>query len=111
MDRKISQLLFALSLLALVLMLAVVWQASTPSWKTYQREFYRLEAMGEPNAAAKSAVLEAPLMVKQILLPGLQRVDRCTTCHMGVEDPTMKSASLPHTFHPDLGPHIPAKFG
>jgi mono/diheme cytochrome c family protein len=111
MDRRISQLLFALSLLALVLMIAVVWQASTPSWKNYQRDFYRLEAMGEPNAAAKSAVLETPFMVKQILLPGLQRVDRCTTCHLGVEDPTMKAAAQPHTYHPNLGPHIPAKFG
>jgi hypothetical protein len=27
------------------------------------------------------------------MLTGLQRVDRCTTCHLGVEDPTMKSAS------------------
>jgi mono/diheme cytochrome c family protein len=111
MERNMPKLFFALSLAALVLMLAAIWQASTPAWKKYQQEFYRMEAQGEPNAAAKSAVSSAPLNIRQILLPGLQRVDRCGTCHLGVEDPTMKSASHPFRFHPDLAPHIPSKFG
>ncbi len=111
MDRRMPQLFFALSLIVLVVMLAAVWQATTPPWKQYQARYYRLEAMGEPNAAAKNAVLATPLAVQQILLPALQRVDRCTTCHLGVEDPTMKGAPLPFTFHPNLLPHRPAKFG
>lgn len=105
------QFLFALSLAALALMLAAVWQAGTPAWKNYQNGFYRLEAQGEPNAAAKSAVLATPLVIRQVLLPGLQRVDRCTTCHMGVEDPTMKKSPQPYTFHPNLAPHVPSRFG
>ena len=105
------QFFFALSLIALALMLAAVWQAGRPAWKDYQGQFRRLEAVGEPNAAAKSAVLETPLTIRQALLPGLQRVDRCTTCHLGVEDPTMKSAPEPFTFHPNLAPHSPARFG
>ena len=111
MERRLPQFFFALSLIALALMLAAVWQAGTPAWKTYQREFHRLEAAGEPNAAAKSDVLNAALVIRQDLLPGLQRVDRCTTCHLGVEDPTMKNAPQPFTFHPNLAPHVPAKFG
>ena len=105
------QLFFALSLIALGLMLAVVWQASAPAWKTYQREFHRQESVGEPNALAKNAMLTTPLDIRQVLLPGLQRVDRCTTCHLGVEDPTMKNAPQPFTFHANLVPHVPAKFG
>ena len=105
------QFFFALSLIALVLMLAAVWQAGTPTWKTYQQEYHRLEAAGEPNAVAKAAVVDTALIIRQNLLPGLQRVDRCTTCHLGVEDPTMKSASHPFRFHPNLTPHVPARFG
>ena len=105
------QLFFALSLIALALMLAVVWQASAPAWKTYQGEFHRLESVGEPNALAKNAMLTTPLDIRQVLLPGLQRVDRCTTCHLGVEDPTMKNAPQPFTFHANLAPHVPARFG
>jgi mono/diheme cytochrome c family protein len=105
------QLFFALSLIALALMLAVVWQAGAPAWKTYQREFHRLESVGEPNALSKNAMLTTPLDIRQVLLPGLQRVDRCTTCHLGVEDPTMKNAPQPFTFHANLAPHVPARFG
>ena len=111
MERRLPQFFFALSLIVLALMLAAVWQAGTPEWKTYQRNFHRLEAVGEPNAAAKSDVLNAALVIRQDLLPGLQRVDRCTTCHLGVEDPTMKNAPQPFTFHPNLSPHVPSKFG
>ncbi|MBZ5724367.1 MAG: c-type cytochrome [Acidobacteriia bacterium] len=105
------QFFFALSLIALVLMLGAVWQAAAPSWKKYQQEYHRLESLGEPNAAAKAAVLNTALDIRQELLPGLQRVDRCTTCHLGVEDPTMKNAPQPFTFHPNLAPHVVAKFG
>jgi hypothetical protein len=55
--------------------------------------------------------LNADLVIRQDLLPGLQRVDRCTTCHLGVEDPTMKSAPQPFAFHANLAPHVPARFG
>ncbi|MHB1960662.1 MAG: c-type cytochrome [Acidobacteriaceae bacterium] len=111
MERKLQQLFFALSLLALVLILVAEWQASTPSWKPYQRKFLQLEAQEEPNAASKAAVLATPLAINQVVLPGLQRVDRCTTCHLGVEDPTMKNAPGPFHYHAGLGPHVPSKFG
>jgi mono/diheme cytochrome c family protein len=111
MDRKLPILFFALSLTVLLLMLGAIRQASSPGWKGYQREFHRLESAGEPNAAAKAEVLNATLDIRQDLLPGLQRVDRCATCHLGVEDPTMKNAPQPFTFHSNLAPHVPAKFG
>lgn len=111
MDRKLPPIFFLLSSLALALIVAAIWQAATPSWKKYQLQYFQMEAQGEPNAAAKAAVLNTPLEIHQIILPGLQRVDRCTTCHLGVEDPTMKNAPEPFRYHQGLGPHIPAKFG
>jgi mono/diheme cytochrome c family protein len=111
MERRMSQWFFALSLVVLALMLVAVWQAGAPSWKKYQAQYYRLASQAEPNAAAKNAVMATTLAVKQALLPGLQRVDRCTTCHLGVEDPTMKNAPLPFSFHPNLAPHRSARFG
>ena len=111
MEPRLPKYFFVLCLVALVLMLGAIWQASAPSWKKYQGEYHRLAAEGEPNAAAKNAELNAPVVIRQILLPGLQRVDRCTTCHMGVEDPTMKKAAQPFTYHSNLAPHTPARFG
>jgi len=111
MERRLQQLFFALSILALVLIVAAAWQANTPSWKTYQHNFLQLEAQGEPNAVAKAAVLATPPEIHQVMLTGLQRVDRCTTCHLGVEDPTMKDAPEPFRYHANLGSHVPSKFG
>jgi mono/diheme cytochrome c family protein len=111
MERRLQQVFFALSFLALLLIVAAAWQANTPSWKTYQRNFLQLEAQGEPNAVTKAAVLATPPEIHQVMLTGLQRVDRCTTCHMGVEDPTMKNAPEPFRYHANLGPHIPSRFG
>ena len=76
MENRLPQFFFALSLVVLALMLGAVWQAGTPAWKTYQQEFHRLESVhGEPNSAAKANVLNAVLVIRQDLLPGLQRVD------------------------------------
>ncbi len=111
MDKKLPQVFFAFSFVSLVLVVVAAWQASRPSWKQYQREFYRLESQGEPNAAAKSAVMDTALEIRQELLTGLQRVDRCTTCHLGVEDPTMKNAPEPYRYHANLPPHVPSRFG
>ncbi len=111
MSRRLSVVFFALSLAALVLMVFAIRQASTPGWKDYQRTFLQLEAQGEPNAAAKAEVLDTPLAIHQVMLPGLQRVDRCTTCHLGVDDPTMKNAPEPFRYHQGLGPHASTRFG
>jgi mono/diheme cytochrome c family protein len=111
MGRRLPQIFFLLSTIALVLLLAAIWQASTPTWKDYQHQFYQLEAQGEPNAVTKAAMLSTPPEIHQILLPGLQRVDRCTTCHLGVDDPTMKNAPEPFRYHQGLGQHVPSKFG
>jgi mono/diheme cytochrome c family protein len=111
MERRLQQVFFALSILALALIVAAAWQANTPTWKTYQRNYFQLAAQGEPNAVAKAAVLATPPEIHQAMLTGLQRVDRCTTCHLGVEDPTMKNAPEPFRYHAGLGPHAPSKFG
>src|ERR1022692_3147220 len=67
MERRLPQFFFALSMIVLALMLGAIWQAGTPAWRTYQQEFRRLEAAGEPNAAAKSGVLDAALVIRQEL--------------------------------------------
>src|SRR5581483_29118 len=57
MEQRLPKYFFALCMLALVLMLGAIRQASAPSWKRYQADFHRLAAAGEPNAATKNAEL------------------------------------------------------
>ncbi|HXH61486.1 MAG TPA: c-type cytochrome [Fimbriimonadaceae bacterium] len=50
--------------------------------------------------------------IEQIVLPRLKTVERCTTCHMGIEDPMFKDAPQPFRTHPGtiIGTHSPDRF-
>lgn len=80
-------------------------------WRTTQAQFDQLQRrVKDPHALS----LAAPLGdIRQVWLPDLDRVDRCTTCHLGIDDPAFVSAGEPYTTHPDtwLGTHSPDRFG
>lgn len=67
-------------------------------WKTYQGEF--LTMASEKLGAEK--VGNIPTGIRQIWNPDLKLVDRCTTCHMGIDIPGFEDAPQPYTTHPDL---------
>ncbi len=103
---------FAAANLALVLLL--MWTMTTeyaPAWKKYQREYYRLwankltEADLKTDPALRQKLLSKPLEVKQIWDAKLEITDRCTTCHLGVENPKMTDVPQPYKVHPDVKPH------
>ena len=94
---------FALANLLLVLLL--MWTMTTeyaPEWKKYQREYYRLwaakltEADLKSDPALKQKLLSRPLEVKQIWDAKLEIIDRCMTCHMGVDNPKMTDVPQPY---------------
>ncbi len=51
--------------------------------------------------------------MQQIWLPDIDRVDRCTTCHLGVTDASTRDAAAPFRAHPGrwLETHRPDRFG
>ncbi|MBI3324392.1 MAG: hypothetical protein HYZ92_03845, partial [Candidatus Omnitrophica bacterium] len=100
MRRGVWNRLFLVSSFGLAFMfLALVWQELLPEWRGYQARYYRrlAEVTGEPARAA------TPIKVRQIHLPEFHRVDRCTTCHVGIDNPRMAGQPQPFAAHPDLG--------
>lgn len=118
MHRK---LFYALNLL---LVGAFVWSVAvdySAGWRAYQKEYWNRQARHlEKEAAAamdpeekevllkkaKSARRE-PMVVRQIIAKDLGRVDRCISCHVGMDEfanPTMTTpfAEHPFTGHPNL---------
>jgi len=104
----------AFALANLVLVLLLMWTMTTeyaPEWKKHQREYYRLWAAKLTEADLKSdpdlkqKLLSKPLEVKQVWDAKLGITDRCTTCHMGVDNPKMTDAPQPYKAHPDIKPH------
>ncbi len=100
MRRGVWNWLFLLSSFGMTLMfLVLVGQETLPEWVGTQREYHRrlAKATGDPSRAG------APLKVRQIYLPEFNRIDRCVTCHMGVDNPRMADQPQPFSTHPDLG--------
>lgn len=48
----------------------------------------------------RAQVLARPVKIQQIQVDSLKRVDRCTTCHTGIEDVDMKDQENPYKGHP-----------
>jgi sulfur oxidation c-type cytochrome SoxX len=101
---------FALSSLALLA--TVVWAGVAEyrsEWRVLQRRF----RASVPAAAPAGADDVEARGLQQIWLPDIDRVDRCTTCHLGVSDPGMKAAAAPFRSHPGrwLETHRPDRFG
>ncbi len=63
-------------------------------WKQVQRRFNDLQAARGAQAA--------PVRIRQTTNPELKVVDRCQTCHLGVNQPGLTAASVPAEFrtHP-----------
>ncbi len=95
------------------------WLSHNAEWKKYQGEYYRksAEAAEKAAAAAKDPVQakafaddamswrRRPLEIKQIIAKDLGRVDRCISCHVGMDEytnPTLKNDFTEHPYkaHP-----------
>ncbi len=81
-------------------------------WKKYQKEYYRkavsaAEARGEAGKDEARSWKKRPLEIKQIIAKDLGRIDRCVTCHVGMDEyanPTLTNdfAEHPYKAHPDV---------
>jgi cytochrome c2 len=76
----------------------VFFREQGAEWRTTQAHFRGLEAsLKNPHQLAQSARASG---IRQIWLPDLGRVDRCTTCHLGIDDPVFTTAPQPFRTHP-----------
>jgi mono/diheme cytochrome c family protein len=77
-------------------------------WRHYQREYRKL-IRGRPDAAALSR--RALSGIQQIWIPERNVVDRCATCHVALNEPSLADiAKQPFRPHPPM-PHSLTEFG
>ncbi len=79
------------------------------SWKRYEREYVRF-AQSRPDT--KRLLADFRFEINQIWIPNLGVVDRCTTCHQGITQPSLLDSSVPQPFraHPPI-PHRARDWG
>jgi cytochrome c2 len=89
----------------------VFMQEFFAEWRTTQAQFRTLERqVKDPHALSLAAPVDG---IRQIWVRDLDRVDRCTTCHLGVDDASFAKASQPLATHSGawLTTHPPDRFG
>jgi len=105
-DRTLVALL---SLVMLALTAYTFYDYNEEEWRFYQSDFkaYVEETLGPEKAAPIQFGL------KQTYIKELERVDRCVTCHMGMEWQGLENAPQPYTAHPKgiLKKHPISKYG
>jgi mono/diheme cytochrome c family protein len=109
--RKFYPWFTVLGLLVSGLVIAAYYKDQFREWKTWQHQYIKDELA---RAATPSQRLEAARLqveIRQIILPELNRVDRCMTCHLPVEDPTYAGMHQPLAYHPNHDRHPFDKFG
>jgi mono/diheme cytochrome c family protein len=98
-----TRLIFAVSSVVFLIVLAISpFKDFRREWKQYKRSYVRF-ARGRPNT--KTLLADYRPDIDQIWLPGMNVVDRCTTCHQGITQASLSDSSVPHPFRPH--PPIP----
>ncbi len=111
MSRRWLWAFAVLGLLNSGLFLTALWRDTNREWKASQRAFLALEGRKARTAGEEAAVRGRRYELLQIAVAGSERVDRCTTCHLGVDDPRFADAPQPFRTHPAIPPHPFEKFG
>ncbi len=104
------RLFFAVSSVIFVVVLAISpVKDLRREWKRYKRDYVRL-AQSRPDT--KSLLADFRPDIDQIWIPDMGVVDRCTTCHQGISQPSLAGASVPQPFraHPPI-PHHSQEWG
>lgn len=85
-------LFLVLTALLSVLFVLAVWQDTNREWTVYQRRFLKTLEPHERRGAHGG--------ISQLIVSDLNRVDRCTTCHMAATQPQLALAEEPFKAHP-----------
>jgi mono/diheme cytochrome c family protein len=113
--RRLKVLLLISSLACLTLLLLAAFEENFSSdWRASQIRF--AELLKEPGHAAghgAKAAIHFPIEIRQVFLNDLNRVDRCVSCHVGIENPAFEGAEQPLGAHPGnlLESHPVDRFG
>ena len=109
--RKFYPWFTALSLLVGGLVIVGYYKDQFREWKTWQRAYIKAELGRAATPEQRAEAARLPVEVRQIVLPELDRVDRCTSCHLAVEDPSYSGLHQPLAYHFHHDRHPFEKFG
>lgn len=98
-NRFYLRLLLGSGLVLIAFTMYIAYSQYKYEWKVYQYEYKDLFSKKAKDEAARNMAKAFEVKMQQIYLEGLNTVDRCTSCHLGVENPLMADAPVPFRMH------------
>lgn len=90
------------SILILVVHGFIFYKQFFHKWENYQTSYFDQAKTLAKNDVERESLTSRSPKIEQIIVTqfGNERVDRCTTCHIGSDDPRFKDAPYPYKAHP-----------
>jgi cytochrome c2 len=101
--RRLTSLCIICGVAGLALLGLTAIRDEKREWKHFQAEYKEqlLKKIGrEKNAVLYDRTAAMQPEVKQLVIDDFKAVDRCVTCHLGIEDPSFADAKQPLKSHP-----------
>jgi mono/diheme cytochrome c family protein len=113
--RRLKILLLVSSLVCLAFLLLAAFEENfTADWRAPQIQYAHLlkEKAHAAGSDAETSTTYA-IELRQVFLKDWNRVDRCVSCHVGIDNPAFRDAEQPLTTHPGnlLESHPVDRFG
>jgi mono/diheme cytochrome c family protein len=106
--------LAVISVIALAIHGVVFYNQFFARWQDHQAQYFKDAAAKSDNELVRATLAARKPQIEQVIVRsfGSERVDRCTTCHIGIEDPRFEKADQPLRTHPPIpGNHPFESFG
>lgn len=113
-DHRIKVWLLVAGLLTIAaLVIAAIRENYLTDWRMHQREYHSILATKATDKQGQDVFERFDLRLRQAVVPELNAIDRCLTCHAGIDDPRMVDVPQPYKVHPGemLNIHPPERFG
>lgn len=113
-DYRVKVWLLVAGLLTIAALgIAAVRENYLTDWRMHQREYHEILATKATDKQGQDILRRFDLRLRQAVVPELNAIDRCLTCHTGIDDPRMVDVPQPYKVHPGemLNIHPPERFG
>jgi mono/diheme cytochrome c family protein len=113
-DHRVKVWLLVAGLLTIVvLIVAAVRENFLTDWRAHQRVYERILAQKATDKQGEDIRNRFDVRLRQAVVPELGVMDRCLSCHTGIDDPRMTDVPQPYKVHPGemLSIHPPERFG
>ncbi len=92
----------------------IVYKNFETEWRRYQKDYLAMVYEKTTDPQMKEIIAARSPRIEQLVITGFgkERVDRCVTCHMGIDDVRFADAPQPFRTHPKMpGNHPYRTFG